>query len=126
MNNLSSKWQKTIVWLTGYLNIIAFFLAGGYVYLKTEDEDVRSSGKTVLALLVGFAGIDLLCTLLYNVLSVANVDYSVLSTVSDIRTIVSVVKIVVFVALFILDLCGIKFLPTKRKGETEEKTENEQ
>ena len=54
MEKLNSKWQKLILWLTGYLNIIAFVLGGGFVYLKTQDEKVKKSAKTVLAFVIVF------------------------------------------------------------------------
>ena len=110
---LSTTWQKIIIWLTGYLNIIAFFLGGGYVYLKTESEDARASGKTVLALLLGFTGIEILRSSVYNILSVAGVVYDTLAVISDIASVIAVIKAVVFVTLFLLDLRGIKFTPAK-------------
>ena len=124
MKNLSSKWQKAIVWLTGWLNIIAFVLAGGYVYLKTDDEDVKGSAKTVLALWLGFTGIELVRSLIYNIANLAEVEYKTLNTISDIGLAITVVKAVVFLALFILDLCGIKF-KRQEKVQTNEKTDEE-
>ena len=113
MKNLSGTWQKIILWLTGYLNIIAFFLAGGYVYLNTDSEDVRHSAKTVLALLLGFTGIEILRSVVYNILSVAGVGYDTLAVISDIASIITVIKAVVFVTLFVLDLRGIKLTHSK-------------
>ena len=120
MKNLSSKWQKLIVWLTGYLNIIAFCLAGGYIFLKTDDDDVKTSAKTVFALTAFFTGLEILRGLVYNILNVVNVDYQVLSVLSDIGTVFSIIKMIVFVVLFILDFIGIKFLPVKSGTKSEE------
>lgn len=121
MKSLSTKWQKLIVWLTGYLNTIAFVLAGGFIYLKTEDDDVKTSAKTVLFLLAIFTGLEILRGIVYNILSVANVTYDVLSVVSDIGTVISIIKMIVFVTLFILDLVGIKLLPVKTNASDENK-----
>ena len=123
MKTLSIFWQKTIVWLTGWLNTIAFFLAGGYVYLNTESEDVKKSAKSVLGLMLIFAGIEILRSVIYNILSVANVDYDTLAVLSDVAYIISIIKAIVFVTLYILDIKGIKFLPIKEKTIEEEKVE---
>ena len=127
MKNLSSKWQKLIVWLTGYVNIIAFFLAGGYIFLKTDDEDVKTSAKTALVLTVFFTVVELLRSVIYYIMSLANVPYETLSKVSEIGTVLTIVKIVAFVTLAILDLCGIKLLPVKSNASQSqpEQKENE-
>ena len=113
MKNLSSKWQKIIVWFTGYLNVIAFFLAGGFTYLKTEDEDVKGSCKTVFVLLIGFTALEILRMIIYNILAVTSVGYDVLNAFNDIALILNVIKAIVFVTFCILDLCGIKIIPVK-------------
>ncbi len=113
MKNLSSKWQKCIVWLTGYLNTIAFFLAGGYVYLNTDDEDVKGSAKNVLVLMLGFTGLEILRSIIYNIFSIAN-NYEATSVLSDIALVFSIIKMVVFVVFFVLDLCGIKLSSVKK------------
>lgn len=119
---ISSKWQKTVIWLTGYLNIIAFILSGGYIYQKTEDEDVKTSVKTVLIFLVGFTGLDILRMVIYNILSVASVGYETLNVISAIGGILSVIRGIVFVTFYILDMCGIKLIPVVAgaKCESEE------
>lgn len=125
MKNLSSKWQKLIVWLTGYVNIIAFFLAGGYIFLKTEDEDVKTSAKTALVLTVFFTVIELVRSVVYSIMSLSEAPYTTLSNISKVATVFTIIKIVAFMALAILDLCGIKLIPVKgnaSQNKTEEKT----
>lgn len=124
MQKLSEKWQKAIIWLTGYLNIIAFFLAGGYIYLKTDNEDVKSSAKNVLVLLIGFTGLDILRSVIYNILSVASAGYDVLNVISKIGTVFTIIKAIVFVVLFILDICGKKIMLVKNSKTVETKTED--
>jgi len=125
MKNLSAKWQKTIVWLSGWLNIIAFFLAGGYIYLNTDDDDVKRSAKTAVVLTLFFTAIEVLRSIIYNVLNIANVSYDTLSVISDIGTAFSIIKTITFTTLFILDLCGIKFIPVLKNKENKETTEEE-
>lgn len=124
---LSAKWQKTIIWLTGYLNIIAFILAGGYIYQKTEDEDLKASAKTILIFLVGFTGLDILRMVVYNILSVASVGYETLNVISAIGGILSVIRGIVFVTFYILDMCGKKLIPVVigTKCEHEEAVEED-
>ena len=110
MKGLSSKWQKLIVWLTGYANIIAFFVAGGYVYLNTEDDDVKGTAKSVLYLVAVFTGIELLRSLVYNVLSVAGADYGVLNALTTISMVIAALKMVTFAVLFVCDMCGKKLI----------------
>lgn len=123
MKTLSTFWQKTIVWLTGWLNTIAFFVAGGYVYLNTENEDVKKSAKSVLGLLLIFAGIELLRAIIYNIFSVANADYDTLSVISDVANIIYIIKAIVFTAFYILDIKGIKITPIKEKTEKQDTVE---
>ena len=110
MKGLSSKWQKLIIWLTGYVNIIAFFVGGGYVYLNTEDDDVKDTAKGVLYLVAVFTGIELLRSLVYNVLNVAGADYGVLNVLTTVSMVVSALKMVAFAVLFVFDMCGKKLM----------------
>ena len=121
--NLSKNFKKTVIWVTGYLNLIAFLLAGGYIFVKSEEEDVRSSAKSAFLLVVTFTAIDIVRMIVYNIMSVANAGYKALSVVSDIGTVVAVIEALAFVIFFILDLCGIKFIPVRyeeKKAETKE------
>ncbi len=118
MNGLSAKWQKLIVWLSGYLGITSFLIGAGFVYLKTDDDDVKNSCKTVLVLLAVFTGASILfSTVLYNLFALFDM-YNVTSVFSDIATAFNIIKAILFVTLFILDLCGIKLalLSGRRKS----------
>lgn len=117
MKNLSSTWQKVIVWVTGYLNIIAFILTGGYFYKNTEDESVRYSAKTAFVITVIFAVISALQSLVSAILNLAEVNNAYLA-MNKISYTVTVLKIVSFTVFCILDLCGIRFMK-----KTEEKKE---
>ena len=110
MKGLSSKWQKLIVWLTGYVNIIAFVLAGGYVYLNTEDDDVKDSAKSVLYIVAIFTALELVRSLVYNVLNVSGADYGTLNVLTTIAMIITALKMVVFAVLFVCDMCGKKLI----------------
>ena len=119
MKNLSSKWQKAIVWFTGYVNVIAFFLAGGYVYLNTQDKDVKGTAKTALGVVIGFNVLDILRSVVYNIASLADVEYKTLNVISDIGVALTIVKAVVFATLFIVDVFIKKSAPVETTEENE-------
>ena len=110
MKNLSAKWQKLIIWLTAYLNVIAFVLAGGYIYLNTEDEDVKDSAKNALAVVAAFTALDILKTVIYNALYIDG--SSALDFLSDAVVVITIIKAIAFVTLFVLDLKNIKIIKT--------------
>lgn len=118
MKNLSKVWQKIIIWVTGYLNIIAFVLAGGYIFVKSEDEDVRSSAKTAFAITAVFTAINMLFTLVTYFMSLGNASGSAITNFSKVKIVVSILQIFVFVLFFILDMCGINFTASAKKEVT--------
>lgn len=38
--------KKALIWLSGYLNFIAFAVIGGFVVFKSEDEELKRTAKT--------------------------------------------------------------------------------
>ena len=123
MKNLSVKWQKIIVWLTGYLSVLAFFLAGGYVFTKTEDEDVKKSAKTVLLLTLGFTALEIIYLIISNLMGVGEAGYDKLNGFAKFILVVEVIKAVAFVTFGILDFFGIKVIPV---GFLDDKDQKEQ
>ena len=121
MKKLSVNFQKLLVWLTGYLNLIAFILCGGYLFLNTKEKAVKRSAKTVLYLLAGFTGLDILRSLVYNLCSLFDARITVLSTISEIGTALVVIKALVFLTLFILDMCGVQLSFIKVNDKEKEK-----
>ena len=119
MKNLSSKWQKAIVWFTGYVNVIAFILAGGYMYLNTQDKDVKGTAKTAMGVVIGFTVLDMLRSIVYNIASLADVEYKTLNAISDIGVALTIVKAIVFVTLFIVDVFVKKSTPVEIAKENE-------
>ena len=114
MKNLSVKWQKLIIWLTGYVNIIAFFLAGGYLYLKTENEEIKNSAKTAFFVTACCTGLELLRTVIYYIMVVSGATYSVTSSMNIFLYVIYIVKALAFLTLFILDMVGIQLTRTKK------------
>ncbi len=106
MEKLGTKWQKLIIWLTGYLNLIAFILGGGYIYLKTKDEKVKASARLALFVTAVFTALNAFYTLLYNILYLFGAGYETTNLMSDISRVITILEIIVFALLLILDLFG--------------------
>ncbi len=125
MKNLSAKWQKLIIWLTGYVNIVAFILGGGYVFLKTEDKDVKKSAKIALVVVAIFTAIDLVFTFLGYIFGLANVSYAASEGLNLARYAFLIFKPIAFATLFLLDFFGVlsKISISANNEEKEEKKE---
>ena len=56
MNKISNKWLKIILWVGSYINILLFALVGGYIWIKTDNEDVKNEIKNnhIPVELIGF------------------------------------------------------------------------
>lgn len=126
MKGLSARWQKLIVWLTGYLGIIPFVVAGGYIHQKTEDEDVKISAKTALVVTAVFTAIDVLLLIVRNALYLGDA-----ATAAIVKTgyVIAILKAVCFVTLFILDMAGVSFTSVKKeekKSAPQEQPEREE
>ena len=39
----TTRWKALFVWLCGYLNIVAFALVGGYMIVKSDDEELKNT-----------------------------------------------------------------------------------
>ena len=118
MKNLSLNWRKAIIWFTAYANVIAFFLAGGYIYLNTSESETRLTFKNALALSIGFTCLGVLQDLVYYLLSIFKVNYQVLNTLNTVDQVIFALKIIVFAVFVILDFCGKKPMIFKEKDET--------
>lgn len=42
---MSNRWKKVLVLLSGYINFVAFAIVGGYIFVKSDNEDVKKNGK---------------------------------------------------------------------------------
>ncbi|MBQ4071201.1 MAG: hypothetical protein IJD51_02135 [Clostridia bacterium] len=107
MTRLSTFWQKLIIWITSYANVIAFVICGGYLYFKGDDEDARGSAKLALLVYGGFTALELTRALIYNILSIFGAGYETLSVMSDIGTVISINRAICFVVLAVLDILGV-------------------
>lgn len=101
MKGLSAKWQKLIVWLTGYVNIIAFVVAGGYLFKNTEHEEVKRSAKVSFIVTAIFTAIEVLCLFMQYCVYLAG---SSTTWINKTTWVVELIKIVVFAVMLIVDM----------------------
>lgn len=109
MKDLSVKWQKLIVWLTGWLGIIPFVIAGGYIHQKSEDQGVRRSAKCALIVVAVFTALEILNLLFTCIFALSDASFDVRNVFTKIFVAVELIRIICFVTLFILDMCGVCF-----------------
>jgi len=119
MKGLSCKWQKLIIWVTGYLSIIAFVIGGGYIYMKTEDADVKKSAKTVFLISIAFTALDIIFLIIRNITSAAG-DYQAINGVSITVGVIAMIEAIVFVVFCALDMVGKKVIPVEFLDDKQE------
>lgn len=101
MKGLSVKWQKLIIWLTGYVNLIAFVIAGGYLFKNTESEDVKRSAKAAFIVEAIFTAIEIVFLIIRNCVSLAE-DYA--DWLNKTSLVIAIINAVVYVVMLIVDL----------------------
>lgn len=104
MEKIKKNWLKLILWVSAYANAIIFALCGGYVWIKTEDEDVKKEIKKVFLISLIFIAVDALLALIHSFLNIAESnDYRVYSIVSSLITIAKIVTFAIFALLAFFD-----------------------
>ncbi len=53
----TQKWKKILIWLSGYLNFVAFALVGGYTIVKSEDEELKKTAKQAFVVTLIFTAL---------------------------------------------------------------------
>ncbi|MBR2929937.1 MAG: hypothetical protein IKC32_01790 [Clostridia bacterium] len=104
--NWNSKWKSVLVWLSAYLNFIAFVVVGGYFYVKKEADEIQTATKRAFLVTLIFTAIGAFFSIFNyiggltdNYYASAAYDFYSVST-----SIVSMAKIIVFATFIILAL----------------------
>lgn len=95
----TTRWKALLIWLCGYLNIVALALTGGYVIVKSENEELRREAKKAFFVTVIFTLISMFFTLYSDIGSMASDYYSsaAYTAYSVMTNLVSIAKVIVFV-----------------------------
>ena len=110
------------IWASAYVNVIAFALCGGYMWLKSNDEDLKRETKKALIVTLIFTAISMLQALIGYIFNLCDVSYTndVYRAHQTIGTLVSIAKIVVYAVG-----AALAVLSGKNGGAEEEKTESD-
>ena len=130
MNEIwTKKWKKVLIWISGYINFIAFAIVGGWVIAKSEDRELKKTAKTAFIVTLIFTAIDALLLLLTSIFQQTSGYYSsalydVMNILSLIETISKIIVYAIFVILtFFEDKTSDKILKEFNES-TEEKPDN--
>ena len=104
---MSEKLKKVFILLSGYLSFIAFAIVGGYVFVKSDSEELKKTAKLTLILTLIFTAINAVF-LIYN--HFGSTAYDIYSIIMGI---VAIAEIIVYAVLIIMVLV--------KKEATEEK-----
>jgi len=98
MQKISSRWMKVILWVSAYLNAIAFALVCGYVWCKPERENVKAESKRVFIVWLVFTAVNAVLTVIYKVMNLASVSTGAWRFYNVVNGIVSILNVVLFAA----------------------------
>lgn len=102
----TKKWKEVLIWLSGYINFVAFALVGGYTIVKSEDEDLKKTTKTAFIVTLIFTAISAFLLIFHYFGSMASGYYG--SGAYDFyniaSNIVGIAKIIVFAVFIIMAL----------------------
>ena len=103
---MNEKLKKVFILLSGYLSFIAFAIVGGYVFIKSDSEELKKTAKLTLIVTSIFTAISAVL-LIYNHFGnffggyYSSTAYDVYSIITGI---VAIAKIIVYAVLIIMVL----------------------
>lgn len=104
MEKIKKNWLKLILWVGAYVNAIIFALCGGYVWIKTEDEDVKKEIKKIFLVTLIFIAVEALVVLVHSFLNIAEANnYRVYSIINSLIAIAKVATFATFALLAFFD-----------------------
>ncbi len=121
----SNRWKKLLIWVCGYLNIIAFAIVGGYTIVKSDDKELKKTSHKAFVITVIFTIIEAFLAIYSACLSMANTQtYSsgASEALTWLRAIDTIAKTIVFAIFAIIDFCA---KGEKREDKQEKKAKSE-
>ena len=105
---MKKKILNLLIYISAYIGGIVYVVFGGFVFLKTKDEDTKKTLKTSLYLFLGFfaAGLlsNIISTLVFNVFGVASYG-GFNSFIGKLNYLILFAKMVTFAVMGIISLC---------------------
>jgi len=104
--NWDNKWKTVLVWLSAYLNFIAFVVVGGYFYIKKEDEELQTATKHAFLVTLCFTAISAFLSMFNYIGGLTENFYAspAYEFYSVCTSIVGMAKIIVFAVFIVLAL----------------------
>ena len=120
------RWKKALLWLCGYVNLIAFAVAGGYVIVKSTDKELQRTAKLVFVIVLLFTAVEALIAILSGI---AALGARMGSALTWIGFFVTLFRIAVFAAGIVMELffpkALEKLLAPRGKKAAEEKADTD-
>lgn len=126
----SNRWKSLLIWVCGYLSIIAFAVAGGYAIVKSNDDELKATAKKAFIVTLIFTLISMFLGL-YSAIGgmtdgyYSSAAYEAYGIMSAIATIAKIVVFVIFAALSFFGGSSAPALQSKAEQQTEDRTDEE-
>ena len=123
MNKIwTKKWKSALIWMSAYLNVIAFALVGGYVIVKDDDEELGKTVKNAFIVTIIFAALSAFLSIFNYIGGFADNYYSsnAYEFYSVCNSLVGIARIVVYAVFVILSL--VKKEETADAEQTDKET----
>lgn len=121
----SRRWKALLIWASGYLSFIAYAIVGGYVIVKSDDEELKDTAKKAFIVTLIFTAISMFFSIYNSIGALSSSYYSSGAYVAYgvLQMIVNIAKIVVYVVFALLSFFNVKVVSDKSEEKAEDKSE---
>ena len=121
----SRRWKALLIWASGYLSFIAYAIVGGYVIVKSDDEELKDTAKKAFIVTLIFTAISMFFSIYNSIGALSSSYYSSGAYVAYgvLQMIVNIAKIVVYVVFALLSFFNAKVVSDKSEEKAEDKSE---
>lgn len=121
----SRRWKALLIWASGYLSFIAYAIVGGYVIVKSDDEELKDTAKKAFIVTLIFTAISMFFSIYNSIGALSSSYYSSDAYVAYgvLQMIVNIAKIVVYVVFALLSFFNVKVVSDKSEEKAEDKPE---
>lgn len=123
----SRRWKALLIWASGYLSFIAYAIIGGYVIVKSDDEELKDTAKKAFIVTLIFTAISMFFSIYNSIGALSSSYYSSGAYVAYgvLQMLVNIAKIVVYVVFALLSFFNVKVVSDKSEDKAEDKSEEE-
>lgn len=123
----SRRWKALLIWASGYISFIAFAIVGGYVIVRSDDEELKDTVKKAFVVTLIFTVISMFFTLYSSIGGLSSGYYSSGAYVAYgvLQLITTIAKIIVYVVFALLSFFNVKAADAKTGEKPQMKSEAE-